>query len=215
MREAGSPGGVWSPERKLFTGSRYDPVNDPTIGPPEYPLHAMFPGPGQLGASAFLSEPALLARPEGIYVAMTSEGPLGGKVLLLRCAHDFGSVEYLGDLVVDSDAAALGTAYDGFSAPELVETAQGIYLVVTPTEPPFDLYRGCVVLRITSLATATVARSGGKVVVVKSVSGDAGSFNGACAYSPSLSTSSGIIYGQFFYRSPPEFRLFASGVTLD
>lgn len=209
LRSAPSPEGPWSDERKLFTGLGYDTANDVTIGAPEFPLHNVFPAASDLGEIVLYTEPALLVRPEGIYVAMLGATMDSGKIVLLRCSHDFSSVEYLGAFLDGSEAAQFGAEFDGFSAPEFAETDSATYLMVTLTEPPGGLYRGCLVFEIESLADATVVRQGGDPVVIESVFGDAGSFNGACGYLPT-----GILYSQYFPGEDPEFRIFDSGKTL-
>ena len=213
LRTAAAPAGPWSAERKLFTGIGYDTVNDATIGAPEFRPDALFPGAAALGSCALFTEPALLVQVDGIYVAMLCGSLPGSKVVLLRCAHDFSTVEYLGDFLTDVDAALIDPGYDGFSAAELVETDKGIYLMVTPTVPG-DGYRGCLVFVVTDLGTATLARSGNTPTVVESVFGTPGSFNGACGYTDAAS-GSGIIYSEFFPGEVPEFRLFGSGKMLD
>jgi hypothetical protein len=135
------------------------------------------------------------------------------KIVLLRCAHDFSALEYLGDLVSDADAPLIDPGYDGFSAAELVETGNAIYLIVTPTVPG-DGYRGCLVMIVTDLEAAAVARSDGTPIVFESVFGTVGSFHGACGYAGALS-GSGIIYSEFFPGDVPEFRLFGSHKILD
>ncbi|MCH7548189.1 MAG: hypothetical protein IH969_01405, partial [Candidatus Krumholzibacteriota bacterium] len=146
LRTASAPDGVWSAERKLFTGFGYDTANDVTIGPPEFPLDTLFPGVGALGSCLIYTEPAMLVRPEGIYVAMKCADLLSGKIILLLCAHDFSTVAYLGDFVTNADATLIDSGYTGFSAPEFVETTAATYLIVTPTVG--DGYRGCLVLRV-------------------------------------------------------------------
>lgn len=213
LRTASSPDSLWSAERKLFTGSIYNPASDALVGPPEFPLNLLFPTASQLGACLTFTEPAVLPRAEGVYVAVKCASSTLGKISLLRCAHDFSGVEYLGDLLFDNEAALFDPAWSGFSAPELVETATKTYVVVSPTENPGDIYRGCLVFEVSDLPSATLVRSGGAPTLVSQVQGDEGTFNGACGYSPAA-TKAGIIYGQVFPAAPPEFRIFRTGVTL-
>ena len=213
LRTAGAPDGPWGAERKLFTGTLYDPADDAFGGPPEFRLDQLFPGAGALGDCAVFTEPAVLVRSEGVYVALKCAGPTGGKITLLRADHAFSSVTWIGDLVDDAEATLLDAAWDGFSAPELVETASGVYLIVSPTEGPGSIYRGCQVLRVTNIRAAAVERSAGVLVPVAEVGGDPGAFSGACGWTREA-TASGIIYGQVFPGRAPEFRLFGSGITL-
>lgn len=225
LSTAAAPIGTWSTERKLFTGTLYNnTVLDPIIGhidmdtiirAPEFPLAATYPVIAQLGNCLAFTEPGMLARSNGIYVSLqcAAATPTEGKIVLLRCEHDFSTCSYIGDLLKNDEAAQFslsGQSLTGFAAPELVESGGTVYLIVTgqETEP----YRGCLVFRINELDAATVVRSGGNPVLVKRVAGTAGSFNGACGYHTGA-TGSGIIYSEF-NNSAPHFRLYASHIQL-
>ncbi|MBW8011622.1 MAG: hypothetical protein FVQ83_10345 [Chloroflexi bacterium] len=214
LKSARSPEGPWSATRRLFTGSIYSDENDEKPpGRPEYPLHQVFPNSNELGNCMVYTEPGLLAREEGIYVSMKCfDGPNSGKVVLLKCQHDFGSCQYLGDLINDSEAHEYGEIYSGFSATELFAKNEFIYLITTPTTSLIFPYRGCLIFRFDNLASASLESSAGVPIVFFSVFGEEQSFNGACGYSPG-STHSGVIYSQLSIDPRIEFRLFASGLN--
>lgn len=212
LTTAPAPDGPWSTERKLFTGTAYNAADmDAFIGPPEFPLAALHAA--QLGGCAVFTEPGLLARSDGIYVSL--QCATVGKIILLRCDRAFSACDYRGDLLAAGEAAQFsqpGQALNGFAASELVDVGGTPHLIVTGYEPPPDTYRGCLVFRIVDLGTAAVERSGGNPVLVKRVSGKAGSFNGACGYHPAAS-GSGIIYSEY-ESATQQFHLFASRVNL-
>ena len=132
-------------------------------------------------------------------------------------------------MLLNSEAAQFSSAsqsYNGFSATELVTVNGTHYLIVTPTQA--DDYRGCLVFQVADLDAVAPApvpvlvlvlvrvggTSSGMPVLIKSVSGAPGSFNGACGYTAAASAS-GIIYGEIQIQgSALQFRLYGSGVTL-
>jgi hypothetical protein len=213
LRTAPSPEGPWSPERKLFVGRLYDPSNDSdALGPPEHRLHEAFPD--RLGGCLAFTEPGLLATAAGLYVALKCpQGSSGGKIVLLRCARDFSTCDYRGAFLDDGEARHFQSRFDGFSAPDLVAVAEKTYLIATPTEGPASRYRGCLVFEVEALDEAQLRREDGLPVVVASVSGRPGSFNGACGYA-AAARGSGVLYSEFFPDERPQFRIFASEVNL-
>lgn len=216
LTTAPDPSGPWSTEQKLVTGWGYDATIDAFLGPPEHPLHDELAGSDQLGGCGFFTEPGLLARPEGIYMSLVCLGAKN-KLVLLRWDHAMSSVEYLGDLLEDEDAAAFseaGEQYKGFSATELLETSQAVYLVVTPWVDPPQAYRGCLVFRVSDLASAGVEREDGVPVLVQRVSGVPGRFHGACGWSPSASAS-GMLLSQYEEGEPAApYHMIATHVAL-
>lgn len=224
LKSASTPQDLeFAPERKLFSGTLYDPVNDATIGVPEFKLDQLFPGADELGECAVFTEPAILPHPHGLFVGLKCailSDP--GKLVLLLCSEDFASCDYIGDLLDDTEASAFGESYDGFSAPELVESQDRTYLITTPTEN--DQYRGCLVFLVTDLdsdidtlkQTDLIKRRNNAdktPLLESSIFGTDGSFNGACGYTAGA-TGSGIIQSEFFPNEKPEFRLFATGRNL-
>jgi len=91
----------------------------------------------------------------------------------------------------------------------MFQDGEGIYLMVSPTETEAKLYRGCYVLRISDIENALIARVDSRPEDILFLGEAQGSFNGACTYSQGITI--GIIYGQVFPGTPPEFRIFASG----
>ena len=218
LKVAGSSDGLASAvERKLFTGYAYNTANDTTIGPPEFPLASQYPG---LADCAVFAEPGMLAVANGVNVVLRcAPAPLSsdiGKIVLLTCTHTpakaFASCSYQGNFLTDTEASDHG-AYDGFSAPDLVNAGAKNYLIVTPTNS--DGYRGCLVFEVADLATATLVRDGSdKAVVVKSINtASSADHFGACGYHAGA-TGSGVIHGEYRASSVPNFRLFRSGSNL-
>jgi len=206
--------GPWSSERKMFVGNGYNNSNDSTIGIPEYDLSALYPGVDALGSCIAFTEPGVIANNNGVYISLKcAETATGlGKVVLLKCDNELStnSCVYIGDLINDSEAAQFalsGESYSGFSATELVDNGSNNYLILTPTESPGEIYRGCLVFEIAELASASLS-----LTLVQRISGKAGSFNGACGYAQGL-TGSGIIYSEFT-NSTPQFTLFGSKINL-
>jgi hypothetical protein len=213
MRSAPDPLGPWSDPVKLFTGALYDIANDAS-GAPIHRLNELYSGPEQLRDCATFTEPAVLVREQAIYVVLKC--PIGGnrgKLVALKCAHDFSSCDYLGDFIDDELAAKYQTSYNGFSAPELVEIDQNIYLFATPTETEAMIYRGCFVFRVEDLDQATLESENGMPEMFMRIQGAEGSFSGACSYA-SGALSSGIIYNQAELDEDIEYQLIASGVNL-
>lgn len=214
---APSPAGPWAPERKLFVGSGYDTNNNSTIGVPEYDLAALYPATAELGQCIAFTEPSALVTTAGFYISLKCATGGIGKVVLIRCdsALSDGSCEYVGDLIDDSEAVQFeqsGNSFSGFSATELAASSGKNYLIVTPTESPGELYRGCLVFEIADLATAALRRDANDPVLVKRVEGTSGSFNGACGYTQGAQAS-GILFSEL-NDTTPQFRIFASKIHL-
>ena len=220
---APTPTGPWSPERKLLVGTLYNTGNDLTIGVPEYTPATLAPG-GQLNGCPVFTEPGALATVNGIYISLKCAGGSADKVVLLRCSNDLANCAYRHDMLFNSEAVqfpSVSQSYDGFSATELVTVGSTHYLIVTPTLA--DAYRGCFVFQIADLDAVPPApvlvrvgsTSSGRPVLIKSVAGTPGSFNGACGYTAAASAS-GLIFGEIEILSGNALRfgLYRSGVTL-
>lgn len=199
-------------ERKMFTGAAYDTSNNnDSFGPPEFPLDTLFAT--DLQDCQLFTEPGILPKSEGVYVSLFCAGAdLPGKVVLLRCGHDMANCSYLGDLIDGSEASLINTSYSDFSAPELVSVNGQDFLIVSPVSISDDLYRGCMVFKITDLGGAEIERSDGSAVgnVIVAEHGD---FNGACGYVEGL-TGSGIMMSEAFFGDSLTFGLFATDVQL-
>ena len=196
-------------QRKLFTGSVYNTVNNAdSLGAPDYTLNTI---DSALSECLTFSEPGVLPKSSGVYVALlcaTASPP--GKIVLLRCDHFMNNCSYLGDLLNGSEAKLLDSSYDNFSAAELVSVNGNDFLIVTPSAS--TIYRGCIVYKITDIDLATIERLSGeaKPTAIFEASGD---FNGACGYVSGL-TGSGVIMSKAFFNSSPAFRLFTTGYQL-
>lgn len=213
---AASPTGPWSAERKLFVGAGYDTNNNTTIGIPEYDLAALYPAADALGACVAFTEPGVTANSGGIYISLKCATGGVGKIVLIKCDNELtaSSCTYIGDFIGDTEAAQfeqVGQSFSGFSATELVTVSSNTYLILTPTESPGELYRGCLAFEVADLEAATLVRNMTVPVLTKRIEGTAGSFNGACGYAEGLSAS-GVIYSEY-YDTTPQFRLFASKIN--
>lgn len=208
LSTASAPDGAWGDERKLFAGLLYNTAN----GAADIQLNMLHTA---LNGCGVFTEPSMLAKSDGIYISLHCLGTTS-KIIGVKCDRLFSSCSYLGDFLLGSEAAQFsqsGQSFTGFSATELVSAGGNEYLTVTPTEPPDDSYRGCLVFRVSDLPTATLYRSNNAPMLVKRLSGSSGSFNGACGYD-SGATGSGIIYSEYNATATPHFRLFASHIAL-
>jgi hypothetical protein len=208
IRTASSPDGVWSAERKLFSGSLYDNVVDPILGAPEVKLDKLHT---DLNGCLAFSEPGLLATDTALYCTMLgAEGSsTSGRIILLKYPHSAGVWGYCGTFILNcTDGPLLG--YDGFSAPSLFKKDNKYYLMVTPQKA--DKYLGTFIFEITDLDNAVIKRNSGVPVIVKSITGRPGGHNGAAGYIPE-SYASGIIYSDVMIVAPLDFRIYASFVN--
>jgi hypothetical protein len=204
--KSGSSAMTLGSEVKLFTGSIYDAAtNNPLTGLPLYTLNTLDPA---LNECVVFTEPGLLPKANGIYVAMLcATANLPGKIVLLRCDHDMNNCAYKGVLIDGSEASSLEAANDNFSAPELLTVNGDNYLIVTPSAA--TIYRGCAIYKITDLETATIERVAATAKVTGFIKAN-GDFNGACGYVEGLA-GSGVIISEAFFTSTPTFRLFTTG----
>ena len=88
-----------------------------------------------------------------------------------------------------------------------------IYLVATPVQtagaPWSNYYNGCRVYRFANIDSALLEASGSQPALIGSVSGTAGSFNGACAYDASANMS-GMLYSEAKTSVTDVFRIYMS-----
>ena len=196
-------------ERKLFTGSGYDPSNNSdALGAPEYPLDQLYPG--TLGDCAAFTEPGVLAKPEGVYVSLVcAKTTPPGTIVLLRCDHQLYGCVLLGVLLSGTEAGTLDPAFDNFTGSELVSSGGTDYLVVTPTSSAGGhRYRGCVAYAV-DLPLAQIHRNAG-LPIPSLILGPHGDFNGACGYSEGL-TASGLLMGEASFTEQPIFWVYTTG----
>ena len=176
----------------------------------------------ELSACVF-AEPGLHATSSAIYMTIfcadISAAPAVTEYLVyFRCLSpcdmtDPLSWEYVGRLLSPTDAQA-ATGDDHFQAPALVEKNGKTYLIVTPVDTALLLpYDGCRVYQFTDVNSNALVRSGGQLVEMGSIDGDANTQNGACAEWSGL--NGGILLSQFDPTTTPEtFRIFKSQVSL-
>lgn len=206
LKTAADPRGPWSKERKLLVGRMYNDNNDNTIGPPEMRLDRLYPDRDELGKCQAFTEPGMLVKKNGIYVSLKcATGGSNGRVVVLRCDHDFQSCAYSGTPLKDVDARRYGE-YSGFSATDLADTGKRLLLIVTPTRQPAETYHGCLIFELESLDPARL-KGGAEAKPIDFVAGTPDAIGGACAYSPKAGRS-GVIYSEFVPDKQPHFRMF-------
>lgn len=203
---------------KLFAGSQYNTAWDAVGGAVAYRLDTLFAA--GLSTCQYFTEPGMRARSDGVFISLHCiKSAQPGKIVLLHCAHDFSGCDYIGDMLDGSEAALFGGGYVDFSATDLVTVGGNTYLIVTPTTGPAG-YRGCLVFRTADLGqslatlkttdlivrTADMAKT---PVLQTSVSGIAGTFNGACGYHEDA-TGSGILLSQH-QSTTPRFHITKTG----
>jgi hypothetical protein len=181
----------------------------------------------ELAGCAVLTEPGVLARPEGLYLALVcheKKSLLKGvesRIVLLRCMRPCtaaGSWQFVGTVLDMSDAKALGV--EKFSAADLFSAEGSDYLTVSPVgkNPGNDAYKGCWVIPFRNINTGELWRSAGGVLQPRlRVTLEADSFNGACSYLPA-GPHRGLFIGQLAIdaskRKVPTgvFHLYDSGI---
>jgi hypothetical protein len=205
LKTAPTPAGLLTAsETKLFAGSAYIAASD----------SGFLPGIPQIPISSFiaLTEPGVISTSSGIYLSMlgvTDGAATSGNILLFKYSSSAWS--FVGTFLYNpTDGPAMG--YDGFSAPAMFEKGGNYYLMVSPQTGHW--YKGTLIFQISSLDSAALVRdTDSNPVIVSSVFGTSGSFNGAAGYVKEA-TASGIIYGQVFPNESSVFRMIQSGVNL-
>ncbi|MBU1425850.1 MAG: glycoside hydrolase [Gammaproteobacteria bacterium] len=225
MKMAGTPEGLAAAQEvKLFAGNLYNSDNDTQNGITRSPLggapliHLDTELDPALNTCLF-SEPGMYASGSALYLSVLCVKYPGfsHSIALLKCdspctTGSAASWSYLGTVLQDSDAAAIG--FDtGFSASGLFESAGSMYLVATPVQtagaPWPDYYSGCRVYRFSNIDSALLQTSGSQPALIGSVHGTAGSFNGACAYNASANMS-GMLYSEANTSVTDIFRIYMS-----
>lgn len=233
-REAATPEGLAAETPVKLLGSyAYAAINDDAAGWTKPPIGGAPRLRGErlsreLANCAVFTEPGLLARPEGVYMALVCHelkafGLLGvaSRVVLLRCSRPCGdpaSWHYLGTVLDMRDAKALGVKK--FSASDLLEQDGTAFLTVSPVgrNPGNEAYKGCWVLPFKDIATAQLQRDArGTPSTRLRVTLDRDSFNGACSHVPA-GVHGGLLVGQLAIdvadpKGPTgSFHLYASGL---
>ena len=223
-KTASSPSGLAAaPEAKLFTGMGYDTTNDvlnnvttrsPLGGSPLsiQGLHS------DLNTCLAFSEPGIYANSSAIYASLLCP-TLGGdnQIVLLKCSSpcnvsNIGSWQYISTPLDNSIASNLG--YSKFSAAEIFESAGNVYLMVSPESntPVTNSYNGCIIFQFADIDTGGLV-GGASPTIVKTISGSANSFNGACGYHASA-VSGGFLYSEAIIGGSVEFQIFISQESL-
>ncbi len=170
-----------------------------------------------------LTEPGALFRslPTGDVIdlalgcAFVYNGEIAIEIDLIRSTDHAASFTFVATLLSANDALALGSARPQISAPDLFQVGAKTYLFATPGGPVQypgggvgTDYRGCLTMEILDLDAGTLARTGGRPVVVSSFLGASLQFVGACSAAegaPELGVA-----GDVLATSPPFFGIFAT-----
>lgn len=194
----------------------------PVAGAPRIALNHLAPA---LSRCWLVSEPAALARPEGVYLAMTCFEPIAlgllgatPKVVLLRCdrpcrADTPGAWRYVGDFLQADDARSFGGR--AFSAPDLFAIGDQVFLTVSPVgDRPFrDSYRGCVTFAVADLGRARLERDGnGRLNPHAHYDAGSETFNGACAFLPA-GPQPGLVAGVLHTAPQISFTVVTTGIS--
>lgn len=219
MKMASTPEGLLTATAiKLFTSFAYDTGNDSGVSPTAPPITGAAAIQIDTAFAALntciVGEPALYATASALYMAIQCEqfnGPGNAHsdrmIFLLKCTSPCNVTSaaawtYLGEVFRVSDAIAVDANFDGgFAAPAFAQTSNGVFLIVTPTEDPDALYRGCQVYKFSDLETATIEKVSGVAKLYASSGPTTDTFNGACTYN-SAATASGILRSELGTSSP-------------
>lgn len=195
-------------ETQLFAGAAYSA--DPEIRsynqrqPGGTPVVEWWGHPA-LGDCLALTEPALLPSDGGLYLAAFCARLRGDSAIVLTRKVE-GAWRYEGRLLDASDAQVIDPGFDGFNAPDLVDTDGGIRLIASPVRS--GLYQGCAIYDVDLSSVAVSDRP--RAVLPRS--SDANVFQtGACTYDGE--SPLGLLVGDV-HRTDPQFRLRATGQHL-
>lgn len=164
------------------------------------------------------TEPSGLALPQGglaLSLGCVSGPPFTIRVVLLLSADHGRSWAYAGVLFPAADAPCLGRSpgVERVNAADLFGAGGKAWVFATPEHPTLG-YRGCALVEIADLATATIARDdAGAPVVTKLLSPPTDQFSGACAYAEGAKKATALISIAFLGQARP-FRIYRSGVTV-
>jgi hypothetical protein len=215
---------------KLFTALGYDTTDNQASSPTQPPIAGDAVTQIQrlhkdLSRCVAVSEPGVLAKPDGVYLVLTCfEGSFLGllgvnnRVILLKCAQPChagrpDAWSYVGTLLNDTDARRLSMGK--FSGSELTSFGGSDYLIALPvgTVPGEGSYKGCAVFQFDLLGHARIARDKSGVPQVHSfVQFSTETFNGACTAVPD-GPQAGLVMGEVeFARGPngdqPKFHIY-------
>jgi len=183
-------------ETKLFVGKAFTQgMQSPLLGDPVLALHDLH---GDLAHCAVLTEPALLANENGIFLALTCVEArifwqIHHKIILLTCDRPCNPAKrdawrYVATLLDEADAAK--STADYYTAADLVADGNSALLIASPvSDTPFDdAYNGCDVFRFADIEEGKLAGENGEAKRLSHTEGSPGSFSGACAqtFNPDL-----------------------------
>lgn len=141
--------------------------------------------------------------------------PSSGEIVLYRLDRQSNSWERVGPLLDNAaDGAALhrqGIPAVGFSAPDLVQMGETVWLSVTPTFMGFPSYRGCYFFRVEDLSRARLARGAAGVRPEHVLVGR--SHHGACA-ALAGAPAAGVLLSELHPEDAAPFQIFATGMHL-
>jgi hypothetical protein len=235
MKMASTPTDLASaPTVKLFGGAGLK-ANNTNIGPPVYSPVASAPviqlntgitntiGPNvsELNLCIF-AEPGLHATANDLYMiiycADAVTNPVTEYIVSFRCNSpctmtNAANWTYLGRTLSPTDAQA-ATGDHHYQAPAIVEKSGKTYLIVTTVDTSSgSRYNGCRVYEFTDINNNQLRRSGGQLVEVARVTGEANTHHGACAAYKNL--SGGILLSQFGTLGTADtFTIYKSQVSL-
>ncbi len=201
-------------EIKLFGAASYDAANNslggstgsPVGGAPIINLQTLHP---DLNNCLIFTEPGFLSSASKLYLSLICVEAANYRVVLFFCAQPCAVTSgwsYTKTLLQNSDAVALG--YLNFSASELFNYQNENYLIVSPeglAGAP-GIYHGCSVYKFSNIDTGALASTS----PIKTISGNANSFNGACAFNEN--TTNGFYYSEANTLEPDAFQIFKSNV---
>lgn len=225
-KEASSPTGlVGATEKKLFTGSLYDPANNVAGGTTDSPVGGapLVPLSG-IGLSYCLAstEPGGTAvNASAIYMVWNCEELAAGKIFsetdLVACLQPCTPTDPANWALRGVPTTVLDDVYFGtfhLSGQDIFFDGNIAYLLVGPvgSAPVAGAYQGCFLFQFTNLATGAILRNAdGKPHILNQIQGAYGTFNGACTYGQHV-TAAGFLYGEITTFVPdPLFDIFVTG----
>lgn len=163
-----------------------------------------------------VTEPGLLAFASDLFLVVHCASgmvPSRGQIVLYRLDRENSAWERVGPFLDNAvDSAALnrqGIPAAGFSAPDLVQMGETVWLSVTPTFLGFPSYRGCYFFRVEDLARARLARGAAGVRPEHVLVGR--SHHGACAVH-SAAPAAGVLLSELHPENAAPFQIFATGM---
>lgn len=210
QRTASTPEGLLlAPEQKLFSAGAYHEPRDVELwnaagpgGTPKQRLDAPPDRPCLLAA-----EPSLEVIGQELFAVLFCASTVANHerdVLLLRLDRASDRFDHVGRLLSAADATRRDASFAYFNGADLVETAAGPRLLVTPVAAAHE-YLGCLAFPV----DVGTARVGEPTLDIKLSSAPGAFHAGACTFH--RDSRLGVVVGEA-YRSDVQFRLFATGL---